>query len=323
MRNHLKGIVDDVMKRVILRDWDVVVDIGSSDGTLLRNYPDYVLKVGFEPSNIGMVEPTPPRLKTINSYFGTAPWAGKITLPKAKVITAIAMFYDLEDPNAFLQDIKKVLAPDGLFVIQMNYLPAMLANNAVDNISHEHLCYYSLKTLDYLLLKNGLSIQDHSFNPINGGSFRVYVKHTQPGTIPILGDGPVYDAWMKEKALKLDTLEPYRAFAQRVQENAYKLRHVLIGAVTGYTQAGKKPSQPKRVYVLGTSTRGSVLMQLSDINAGLTPFAVDRDPEKVGKTYVNNIPIISEEQARASPPTTTSSSHTGSSPRLPSVRRRS
>ena len=222
-------------------------------------------------------------------------------MKRAKVIFCVACFYDLEDPNAFLQDIKKVLAPDGLFVIQMNYLPAMLSGNAVDNISHEHLCYYSLSTLEWLLTNNGFYVSDVSFNSINGGSFRVFAKlrHTQESIEVSSETGKAYS---REGWMKLDTLEPYKEFATRVQENAYKLRHFLIGAVTGYTENGKKPAPPKVVYVLGTSTRGSVIMQLSGIQKGLTPFAVERDVEKVGKTYVNNIPIISEEQARASPP---------------------
>jgi NDP-4-keto-2,6-dideoxyhexose 3-C-methyltransferase len=308
MRNHLKGIVDDVMKRVALEAGDVVVDIGANDGTLLNYYPSFVNKIGFEPSRT-IEHVVPENVEWVHDYFSAKGFEKANALngvqvygqEKAKVITAIAMFYDLEDPNAFLQDIKKVLAPDGLFVIQMNYLPAMLRDNSVDNICHEHLCYYSLRTLGALLQKNGFLITDVSFSSLNGGSFRVFAEHGRVAISPYNKDALI-DATTKELELKLDTLEPYKAFASRVQENAYKLRHVLIGAVTGYTQAGKKPSQPKRVYVLGTSTRGSVLMQLSDINAGLTPFAVDRDPQKVGKTYVNNIPIISEEQARASPP---------------------
>ena len=310
MRNHLKGIVDDVMKRVALKEGDVVVDIGSNDGTLLSYYPKELMKVGFEPSNIKVATDIEGKMDwfirqnffSARSYDAASEIIGE---ERAKVITAAAMFYDLEDPNAFLQDIKKVLAPDGLFVIQMNYLPAMLENNAVDNISHEHLCYYSLLTLNNLLDKNGLRIEDVSFNSINGGSFRVYVRH---GSAEAPGDSVLAVA-MHEHAIFGDGKDPYKEFAARVKENARLLREFIVeetlgmhGGGTTWQKEHGNHHAPKRIYVLGTSTRGAVLMQLSGLDNKLIPFAVERDPAKHGKTYVGGIPIISEETARQSPP---------------------
>ena len=128
MRDHLRGIVEDVTKRVTLGRADIVVDIGANDGTLLSFYGEQLSLVGFEPA---MDAPDNPDIWQWRKDFFSAE-AYKPIAHKAKVITAISMFYDLDNPNAFLQDIKKVLATDGLFVIQMNYLPAMLENNAVD-----------------------------------------------------------------------------------------------------------------------------------------------------------------------------------------------
>ena len=193
------------------------------------------------------------------------------------------MFYDLDDPNAFLQDIKKVLAPDGLFVIQQNYLPAMLENNAVDNIVHEHLCYYSLYTLDSLLVKNGLEIVDYSFNDLNGGSFRVYVKHSS---------NPQHADFPDEGKLMLHTLAPYKAFRDRVAEIAYKLQTFIpLEKINGRT-----------TYIYGASTRGATLLQYAGLDEKAIPYAVERNPDKVGTMYLGKIPVISEEQAHKNPP---------------------
>lgn len=292
MRDHLRGIVEDVTKRVALEEGDVVVDIGSNDGTLLSYYPHNLKRVGFEPSAEGFrydfedtKKPLGAKSIVVPEFFNYDDWLRVPDLypNQAKVISAISMFYDLNDPNAFLQDVKKVLAPDGLFVIQMNYLPAMLEHNAVDNIVHEHLCYYSLYTLDALLVKNGLEIVDYSFNDLNGGSFRVYVKHS---------NNPQHADFPEEGKLMLHTLAPYKAFRDRVAEIAYKLQTFIpIEKFNGRT-----------TYIYGASTRGATLLQYAGLDEKAIPYAVERNPDKVGTMYLGKIPVISEAQMHQNPP---------------------
>lgn len=289
MRDHLKGIVEDVTKRVTLKEGDVVVDIGSNDGTLLSFYQPNLLKLGFEPSNVPLLDgyfEGKMDYEFYNNFFSYKNYDIESEFTDgqhAKVITAISMFYDLDDPNTFLQDIKKVLAPDGLFVIQMNYLPAMLENNAVDNIVHEHLTYYSLYTLDALLVKNGLEIVDYSFNDLNGGSFRVYVKHSS---------NPQHADFPEEGKLMLHTLAPYKAFRDRVAEIIYRLQTFIpIEKINGRT-----------TYIYGASTRGATLLQYAGLDEKAIPYAVERNPDKVGTMYLGKIPVISEKQARMNPP---------------------
>jgi len=281
MRDHLKGIVQDVTKRVTLKEDDTVIDIGANDCTLLSYYPSEVKKIGYEPADIVPIRGID-KLQVFRDFFNNKIW-GSWGIPETKIITAISMFYDLDNPNAFLQDIKRVLTPDGLFVIQQNYLPAMLENNAVDNIVHEHLCYYSLYTLDKLLIKNGFAITDYSFNDLNGGSFRVYVRHSDKSQ---LADFP-------EEGNKLHTLAPYQEFRDRVGEIAYRLQ----------TFVPTEKFKGKTTYVYGASTRGAVILQLARLlDPTLIPFAVERNPAKFGTLYLGKIPVISEEQARKNPP---------------------
>jgi hypothetical protein len=197
------------------------------------------------------------------------------------------MFYDLDDPNTFLKDVKAILAKDGIFVIQQNYLPAMIENNAVDNIVHEHLAYYSMLSLSRLLERNGLKIFDVEFNSLNGGSFRTYIAHIEsaPSQTP-----EVIRAMNRELQMGLDTPRPYLAFENRVKENSRKLR------VFVKEQAIEKM---RTVFVYGASTRGNTLLQVVGLDYRYLSFAVERNPAKWGtKTVGTDIPIISEEEAR-------------------------
>ena len=207
------------------------------------------------------------------------------------MITSIAMFYDLDDPNAFVRDVKDTLAQDGIWIIQMAYLSSMLEKNAFDNICHEHLEYYSLLSLRHLLNRHGFEIFSVELNDVNGGSFRVYVRHrsSKSGNL----DGSVDELVKKEVALRLDRKEIYEEFEWRILEIRMKVRSFIEAE----HMAGKK------IYVYGASTKGNTLLQYFNLGYGLITAAVDRNPEKWGKkTAGTQIPIISEEQARREKP---------------------
>ncbi|HKT21237.1 MAG TPA: class I SAM-dependent methyltransferase [Nitrososphaerales archaeon] len=281
MRDHLKGIVDDVMKRVELKPTDIVVDIGSNDGTLLGFY-HVGTRVGFEPSELGKETLLGPLW--ISDFFSTPTFQKFIGFTKkAKVITAIAMFYDLEDPNAFLQDVKKVLAPDGLFVLQVNYLPDTLKNNAVGDICHEHLEYYTLGTLAQLLERNGFLVDGVSFNSINGGSVRVFARHHEYSDTA--------HNWIQTALEHGETDMDFAAFSLRVSTACAKVKGFLMHA----------KDQNKVVDIMGASTRGGTFLQAAKIDGTVCRFTVERDPSKIGKAYLGTL-IVSEDVSTMNPP---------------------
>jgi len=182
MTDELVGIAQKVEALVDLTDKDFVIDIGANDGTLLRGFSaPGIGRVGFEPARnldkYNRVWTT----KIFDDFFGYHVWEKEFPGKKAKAITAIGMFYDLEDPNKFVSDIAKRLDENGVFIIQMSYLPLMLEQNAFDNICHEHLEYYSLFSMENLLKRHKLEVFDVELNDVNGGSFRLYIRHAGEG----------------------------------------------------------------------------------------------------------------------------------------------
>jgi len=207
MRKGLQDITGAIEGMVELSPGDVVLDIGANDGTLLASYATKgIHKVGCEPAN-NLIE----MLKENTEYVMHDFWnyerymelAKQWGFGKAKVITAIGMFYDIDDPNKFIKDAQLALADDGIFIAQLMCLTPMLNKNDIGNICHEHLEYYSLDSLKYLFEKNGLEMFKIEENDINGGSYRIFARHYK-------GKGISYG----EKI----TLDDIMAFAKRVKE---------------------------------------------------------------------------------------------------------
>jgi hypothetical protein len=213
----LADVTRAVEKSVCLGQGDIVIDIGANDGTLLRQYKTPgLVRVGFEPSNLWKLA-VEGNTKIIHDYFNHASFSKEFGEQKAKAITSIAMFYDLENPNTFVEDVKKCLDKNGIWIIQMNYLGSMIENNTFDNISHEHLEYYSLMSLSNLLENHDLEAFDVELNDVNGGSFRIYVKKkgaevkTPKGSPERLQKQKNYEAKMGFNDLKI-----YKIFARRI-----------------------------------------------------------------------------------------------------------
>lgn len=292
MRNELTGIVNSAEKIVNLVPNDIVVDVGANDGTLLRAYKtkDLIL-VGFEPAENLMEEAKEGTTKIINDFFNYENFKKEFMDRKVKIITSISMFYDLENPNEFVEDITRMLDENGIWVIQMNYLSMMLENNAFDNIVHEHLEYYSLHSLEYLLTKFGLEVFEVELNNTNGGSIRTYIKFKKCKKYETTNR--VQQIRDYEKKLFLNEPKTYHKFAIRVKN--------LKKQTCDFIESEIK--KEKKIYVYGASTRGNTLLQFYNLNNSLIHAAVDRNPEKWGKSTIGtNIPIISEEEARRENP---------------------
>jgi len=286
----LADITDATKRMVKLSTGDVVVDIGANDGTLLRQYKvPGLVTVGFEPSNLWELA-TKGNTKIINDYFNYNSFQTELGEKKAKVITSIAMFYDLEDPNSFVNDIKKCLDANGVWIIQMNYLGLMLENNTFDNISHEHLEYYSLLSLSNLLDKHSLEPFDVEINDVNGGSFRIYVRHKGADVKGFLGNEERLRKQKNyEKSTGFDDVKIYEKFAKQIEESKKELMTFLHREV----KAGKK------IFIYGASTRGLVVLQYFGIDNKLISGAADMNSDKWGKYIVGTgIPIMSVEEYR-------------------------
>lgn len=282
MRRALRDITGQIESMIDLKEGDVVLDIGANDGTMLATYTAAgIHKVGCEPAN-NLVD----QLKRNADYVMHDFWgyerymelASQWRLGKAKVITAIGMFYDLEDPNKFIRDARKALAEDGIFVAQLMCLGSMIEKNDVGNICHEHLEYYSLETLKYLFETNGLEIFKIEENDVNGGSYRIFCRHSRGTGVPF-----------QEKY----TLEDILAFGNRIREN----RNRCVDFIRQEVAKGKK------VHVYGASTKGNVILQYYGLDDKLITAASERSPEKWGKYTIGTwIPIVSEEESRKAHP---------------------
>ena len=288
MRDALADVTKAAKRLTRLSAGDLVLDIGCNDGTLLRSYgiPGLTL-VGFEPARNLLAEASVGTSTIINDFFSASALLQRVPGAKAKVVTSIAMFYDLDDPNAFVADVKRLLAEDGVFIIQQNYLLAMLEQNVFDNIMHEHLEYYSLHSLQQLLTRHGLEVFDVELNEINGGSFRTFIAPAGRRAV----SQRVRAMAQTEEGLRRK--RTYREFAERVT----RLKAQLAGFIRQEVARGKK------VYAYGASTRGNTLLQYCGLDHTLITAAAERNPIKYGRRTVGtNIPIISEEQARRERP---------------------
>jgi NDP-4-keto-2,6-dideoxyhexose 3-C-methyltransferase len=284
IRADLKDVVEKAKETVFINDHDTVIDIASNDGTLLSNYPKNLYRVGFDP-----VEKYAPEAREHASMIYPEYFTFKQEVPKAKVITAISCFYDLDNPNQFVEDLTKSLHDNGVIILQQNYLVSMLLKNAFCNIVHEHIEYYSLLSLEDLLNRHGLEVFDVETSPINGGSFRTYIAFM--GTRKVTD--AVHTMRANERSMGLDTIDVYHAFKDRVTQSSEALR----AFVTAEAAKGKE------TYIYGASTRGNTLLQVAGLTRELLPAAVERNPEKVGKKIASlGVPIISEESARKDPP---------------------
>ena len=291
MKMALKDITQKAEETIKLSPEDMVLDIGCNDGTLLRTYKSKAKLIGFEPANNLIKEAKQGTDYIINDFFSYNNFKKHFDGLKCKVITSIAMFYDLEDPNSFVKDVVQCLSDNGIWIIQMAYLDPMLKLNAFDNIGHEHLEYYSLKSLKKLLEKHNLNIFNVEMNEVYGGSFRVFVKHKNNKLMPI--SPSVSELEHNEEKIGLDNKKTYEDFAKRVTNNKEK----LVSFIKTETERGKI------VYAYGASTKGNTLLQYCNLNNSLIKKAADRDPIKHGKkTIGTEIPIISEEQARLEKP---------------------
>ena len=274
----LQNIFKESLKYVKLNVNDVVLDIGANDGTLLKFYKKKKIKtIGCEPAK--NLQNTLKRNcdHTLNDFWSKEKLNKillKNKLKKPKIITAIGMFYDLENPNKFIQDVSESLDENGIFIAQLMCLKSMIEKNDLGNICHEHIEFYSLKSIKYLFEKNGMEIFKIEENDINGGSYRIYCRKFKNGSIKLPNE---------------NVLNLMQGFVNRVKKNKELITRFI----------NKSVQKKKKIYLYGASTKGNTVLQYYGLTNKKIPIAAERSPEKWGKyTIGTGIKIVSEKIAR-------------------------
>ena len=288
---HLNNKVKRILGLIALNDGDLVMDIGSNDSTTLQAYPSSgPVLVGVDPTGIKFHQYYPSHIQLIPDFFTSALVNARFPGQKAKVVTSFSMFYDLEDPMGFMQQVYDVLADDGIWVFEQSYMPTMLDTNSYDTVCHEHLEFYALRQIKWMADRVGFKILDVEFNDINGGSFSVTVAKAHGDLTIVPSIQKILD---NEHSKGLDTLVPYQEFAERVVKTKRDLLDFIRTA----------HSENKTISVLGASTKGNVLLQYCDLTTNDVEFVGEVNPEKFGcYTPGTWIPIISEQELLAKKP---------------------
>lgn len=291
MVNHLTRKINSLEKLVRLSENDLVIDIGSNDATSLKAYKTKCKKVGIDPTGKKFEQYYTSDITLIADFFSAEKFKEIFNNEKAKIITSIAMFYDLENPAKFIEDIKECLDDSGIWHFEQSYMPSMLRTTSYDTICHEHLEFYSFGVVKSMLEKCGLKIIDVVTNSINGGSFAITAckkdAHYKENT-PIIN-------WMlkQEQDMELKTLKPYLEFNNKTFKHKENLRSLIENLV----------DDGKKIIGYGASTKGNVLLQFCGLTQKHIPYIAEVNPDKFGSyTPGTHIPIISEAQAKEMKP---------------------
>ena len=289
MRTHIREIVKQLISEVELKDNDTVLDIASNDGTLLKSYDNKNINLmGIDPTIKQYKDYYPTNKIYLSSDFFSKEIFHSISPTKyAKLISSIAVFYDVPDPNLFANDIASILDKDGVWVMEQSYLPLLIKDLSFDSICHEHLAYYGLKQIKLVADSANLKVFNVETNNMNGGSLRSFLCHSDSTR---LSNRKNLDRIEKlESSLKIDHHSTFINFKEKVMSIGDDLLNFIK----------QEKKRGKRIHIYGASTKGNVLLQLFGIGNDLIDAAAERNEWKYGhRTPGTNIPIISEEESR-------------------------
>ena len=291
MVRHLTQKIRTLERFAGLKPGDAVLDIGSNDATSLKVYEvSGLTRIGIDPTGAKFRRFYSDDILLVPDFFSAAAYKTKVA-KQAKIVTSIAMFYDLEDPIAFARQIAEILEPEGIWHFEQSYMPSMLRLCSYDTICHEHLEYYSLNVVTKIVEAAGLQVIDVQMNAVNGGSFAVTAARKESGR---KANRAMID-WLlgQEERMGLGTPRPYREFEDRVFRHRQDLQRLLEGL----------RADGKRILGYGASTKGNVLLQFCGIGPSLVEAIAEVNPDKFGAfTPGTHIPIVSEAEARAMKP---------------------
>lgn len=286
MVRHLKLKSKKLKKIVNLKNKDLIIDIGSNDGTFLKNFNSGYNLVGIDPTIKKLKKYYPKYIKTIPHFFSSKIINKNLKLKKkAKIITTISMFYDLPDPIQFAQDIHSILDKNGIWHLEQSYMPSMIKNISYDTICHEHLEYYSLRSIKYIFDQVGLKIIDLEFNEINGGSFAISVAKKESPFKEI----EKITEWLlnKEEIFQYNSLKKNIEFFKNVQNHKLVFKELLLNL----------KDMKKTIAGYGASTKGNVILQYCGIDDKIFDYVLDANLKKHNKfTPGTNIRILHEKK---------------------------
>lgn len=286
MVDHLRAKFDEIVAFAKPKAGELVLDIGCNDGTFLNFYrPLKVRRFGIDPSSVKFSEYFHDDIHVAYEFFSAAAVRKMSGDAQYKIISSIAMFYDIDRPLEFMQQVSQLLQPDGVWLVEVAYLPLMLSNLAYDQVMHEHLTYLALRQMTFMAERSGLLILDVSTNYINGGSINI-ICGKKGG--PYMANRPKINAMLAAEA-PLSRLDTFQRFANRVKNHRDEVRWVL----------GLLRESGKNVWGYGASTKGNVVMNYCGLNAGLIEAICDKNPYKHGRvTPQTRIPILSQQAMR-------------------------
>jgi len=292
MVDHLTSKVAFLERLAVPRAGDVVLDIGSNDATTLKAYKtDGLRRIGIDPTGKKFSQYYTQEITLVPDFFSAAAFQS-VCRNQAKLVTSIAMFYDLESPIEFVRQIAAILADDGIWHFEQSYMPSMLRMNSYDTICHEHLEYYSLAVVKRILDAVGLRLVDVFMNAVNGGSFAVTAAKRENRSVR---ENQAVIEWLLEQEARmgLSTPRPYRDFEERV----FRHREDLCRLVRALRADGKT------ILGYGASTKGNVVLQFCGFTPDDIAAIAEVNPDKFGCfTPGTKIPIVSEAEARAMKP---------------------
>ncbi len=290
MVRHLSELVESAVALAQPGPGDAVLDIGCNDGTLLKFYEGLALeRVGIDPSSARFADAYPPDVRLLVDFFSGDRVRAACGDRRFKVITSIAMFYDIDDPIGFMREVRDLLAPDGVWVFEQGYAARMIENVAYDSVCHEHLNYYNLRQIQWMAERAGLRILDVEVNDVNGASFCVTAARDDASFSP---RATTIDA-LAAAERGLEERDLYDRFRVSVEQSRDTLRAFVDRALgTG-----------RRIYGCGASTKGNVVIQYCGLGPDQITAIAEKHPGKHGHvTPGSRIPIVTEAEARAARP---------------------
>ncbi len=287
MLDHVKNVVKNLSQKTRLSKKDLVLDIASNDGSLLKYYKSGVTKFGIDPILNKYIDEYKDVKYKVSSFFSANKIKNLTKKRKFKIITALSVFYDAADPNKFLKDIKNLLHNQGVCLLEFADLASIIKFKMFDTICHEHLEYYSSNVIINLCKKNGLRVFDIKKNKINGASKQFYICHKNskyPENHNIIKKEVII-----ENKMKLSKLETFKRFIKEINDSRKKLVKFLK----------QKVKLGKKIHCYGASTKGNVLLQYYKINNKMISYAAERNENKYNLyTPGTKIKIISEVLSR-------------------------
>tara|TARA_B100001057_G_scaffold434766_1_gene464656 strand:- start:6533 stop:7621 length:1089 start_codon:yes stop_codon:yes gene_type:complete len=287
MVKHLQIKAQKLKKISNLKKGDIVIDIGSNDGTSLSSYNKSNILIGVDPTIKRLNKFYRKDITKIPEFFDKSVVKKFIKNKKAKLITSISMFYDLPNPIAFSKDIFDCLDDNGVWHLEQSYMPSMIKNTSYDTICHEHLEYYSLRSIKHIFDNVGFKIIDLEFNDINGGSFAITVakksaKYSEYSKII---------NWLleREEIFKYNSPETHLNFFKKVKKHKKLLQDLILNL----------KDMKKKIIGYGASTKGNVILQYCNFSFNDLKFIADVNLNKKNKyTPGSSIKIMDEKEIR-------------------------